>query len=47
MSDIEHGATSFSTIRTLELALQDSSYENPRSEAPTSSCILALGKMRG
>ena len=30
-----------------ELALQDLSYESRRSEGPTSSCILALEKMRG
>lgn len=44
---IEHGAASFSTIRSPELALQDSSCENCRSEAPTSGCIWALEKMRG
>src|SRR5271168_1312491 len=44
---IEHGAASFSTIRSPELALQDSSCENCRSEAPTSGCIWAREKMRG
>ena len=43
----EHSATSFSTMRSSEPALQDSSYERCCSEAPTSSCILALEKMRG
>ena len=46
-SHIEHGATSFSTIRSPELALQDSLCENRRSEAPTSSCIWALHKNEG
>src|SRR5271155_4923044 len=46
-SHIEHGATSVSTIRSPEGALQDSSYESRRREMPTSSCILALEKMRG
>ena len=46
-SHIEHGATSFSALRNPEPALQDSSYENRRRGAPTSSCILVLEKMRG
>src|SRR5271166_2117333 len=41
------GATSLSTIARPELALQDSSYETRRIKMPTSSCILALEKMRG
>src|SRR5271166_2021132 len=41
------GATSLSTIARPELALQDSSYESRRIKMPTSSCILALEKMRG
>jgi len=36
-----------STIARPELALQDSSYETRRIKMPTSSCILALEKMRG
>ena len=44
---IEHSATSFSTIRSPELALQDSSCETRSSEPPTFGCILALEKMRG
>jgi hypothetical protein len=43
----EHGATSFSIIRNPEPALRDSSYESRRRDAPTSSCILALEKIRG
>jgi hypothetical protein len=46
-SHIEHGATSVSTIRSPERALQDSSYESRRRDMPTPSCILALEKMRG
>src|SRR5208337_5273788 len=38
---------SLSTIARPELALQDSSYETRRIKMPTSSCILALEKMRG
>src|SRR5271166_2087526 len=41
------GATSLSTIARSELAVQDSSYESRRIKMPTSSCILALEKMRG
>ena len=46
-SHIEYWASSVSTIRSPELALWDLSYESCRSEAPTSSCILAPEKMRG